>query len=108
MPFPSLTNEQFLPPAIAAELDDLQIQLAGFLSREHKENGKHSDVTADSVTTTGDVSVGGDLTATDDATITDDLTVSGDLFVTGDVKLSAGLALPTEDNVSVPGISPGD
>lgn len=53
MPFPNETYLQFFRNTatwIAQEFEHLYAQLAGYLSREHKDDGSHASVTADDVT----------------------------------------------------------
>jgi hypothetical protein len=59
MPFP---GETFLDRirstlgTVSAEFEHLYAQLEGYLRTEHKDDGSHGDLTADSVTVAGDVS----------------------------------------------------
>lgn len=63
MPFPSGTYIlQIGDGATRSELEQFYSLLQGYLSAEHKEDGSHSAITADSVTTTGDVTSGWDGT----------------------------------------------
>jgi hypothetical protein len=59
MPFPSLTFANLLENATRAELEQLVSLFVGYLSAQHKEDGSHSDITADSVTVAGDVTATG-------------------------------------------------
>lgn len=61
MPYPTLTFPQMLDNATRQELDQFISLLQGYLSAEHKDDGTHSAVTADSVDVDEDVTVGGDL-----------------------------------------------
>lgn len=99
MSYPAVSFADWLSNATREELEQLTALLQGYLSVEHNEEGKHTAITATSVTTTGDATIGGD------ASIGDDLTVTGDLFVAGEFKLSKGLALAGEDSVTTPGSS---
>lgn len=68
MPYPSLTFADLLTQATRAELEHLVSLLQGYLSEQHKEDGSHSDITADSVDVSGDLSVDGTITADADGT----------------------------------------
>lgn len=70
MPFPSETFLEFIRQRdghLSQEFEHFYAQLEGYLRTEHKEDGSHSDVHADSVTATGDIAAGGDLSAQDGA-----------------------------------------
>lgn len=71
---------------------------SGYLSVEHKEDGSHSAVTADSVTTTGDISVGGDLEVDGDANVDGTVTADADGHPVsiGPVNSGAGLDMSQE------------
>jgi hypothetical protein len=63
LPFPGgtyLTQIAQLGSKVAAEFDQLYALFEGYLRVQHKEDGTHAALTADSVTVTGDVSVDGD------------------------------------------------
>ena len=64
MPFPSGTYIlQIGDGATRAELEQFYSLLAGYLSKEHKDDGSHSAVTADAVDVSGNLSVDGTITA---------------------------------------------
>jgi hypothetical protein len=70
MAYPSVTFRDILSASTLQELDQLCSLLQGYLSSQHKADGSHSAVTADTVTatsmtTTGDLSVGDDLAVAD-------------------------------------------
>jgi hypothetical protein len=50
MPFPGVTYGQFLDNATAEELQQFAALIEGYLRKEHKDDGSHGDVTADSLT----------------------------------------------------------
>ena len=52
MPFPGLTFNDMLPPNIRQEFEQFTSLLHGYLGDQHKDNGSHKDVTADSVAST--------------------------------------------------------
>lgn len=83
--YPSLTFATLLSHFTRTELEQLISLLQGYLSVEHKEDGTHSAITADSVTVTGDVTSEGD--GTFDGNVTAD--ADGDPAVLG--TLGAGL-----------------
>lgn len=70
MPYPSLTFANLLESATRTELEQFVSLLQGYLSEQHKDDGSHSAVTADSVDVSGDATVGGDLDV--DGTVTAD------------------------------------
>lgn len=51
MAWPSVTWGNLLPAAVRQELEQFAALLQGYLSSQHKDDGSHSDITADSVTT---------------------------------------------------------
>lgn len=53
MSFPTLTNPDWLENAPREELEALVSQITGFLRKDHKSNGHHGDIEADSVTSSG-------------------------------------------------------
>ena len=63
MAYPSLTFAELLSSATRAELEQFVSLLQGYLSQQHKEDGSHSDVTADSLDVSGDISADGTITA---------------------------------------------
>lgn len=75
MAFPTETFLQYIRTAfdfVAQEFEHFYAQLEGYLRVEHREDGTHTAVTADSLATTGDVTVGGDLDVTGTVTADDD------------------------------------
>lgn len=75
MPYPSVTFGQFLQNATKQEMEQFAALLQGYLSREHDEEGHHTDITATSVTVTGDIEAEGDVTA-DDATFAGNVSIN--------------------------------
>lgn len=63
MPYPSLTYENLLDNLTRAELQELVALIQGYLSQQHKEDGSHADVTADSLEVAGDGTFDGNVTA---------------------------------------------
>lgn len=66
MPFPSptfLNQIRGVLGFVAGEFEHFYAQLEGYLRKEHKDDGSHGDVTAQSVVVANDVTAGGDLTA---------------------------------------------
>jgi hypothetical protein len=61
MPYPSLTFTQLLNNATKMELEQLIALFQGYLSAQHKDDGSHGDVTADSLDVETDITAGGDL-----------------------------------------------
>lgn len=59
MPFPTLTFAEMLSNSTREELQQLLALLEGYLRVEHDDSGRHTDVTADSVTVEGNVEAGG-------------------------------------------------
>lgn len=57
-----------LPQEVLDELDQHNATLSGYLDEQHKEDGSHGNITADSVAVTGGVTAGGDVTAEGNAT----------------------------------------
>ena len=103
MAFPSGSYLSEVGGRIRDEFESLYSLVQGWLGVEHKSDGTHADVTADTVTTTGTITVGTtlttpDLTVTYDATITDDLAVLGDANVRA--RLSSG-ANATANTISI-------
>lgn len=90
MPYPSLTFAQLLDNATREELEQFVALLQGYLSSEHKDDGSHSDLTADSVTVAGDVTATGD--GSFDGTVTAD--ADGMAVVIGDVSDDTGISAP--------------
>lgn len=92
MAFPSGTYLEFIQSIgqyIADEFLHLYAQLEGYLRVEHKENGAHAAITADSLTTTGNVTAV-DGTFSGDVTVSDRFTHEGllDQNATTDVSVS--------------------
>jgi hypothetical protein len=82
VPYPGETYvEQIRNSAIADEFRHLYAQLVGFLSKEHKHDGKHADVNADSVT----------VTENDDTGATGEVHADGDQHSLGAVKIEDDL-----------------
>jgi hypothetical protein len=52
---------------VADEFEQLYSLLVGYLSVEHKDDGTHSNITADSLTVAGDVTVSGSVTTSGNA-----------------------------------------
>ena len=76
MSFPTLTNPEWLENATREELEALISQIQGYLNIEHKSDGSHEHVTADSVTVNetatgagGTVSAEKNITADSDGTL---------------------------------------
>lgn len=64
MPFPAGTYiNQIVDPAVRAEFEQLYSLYFGYLSQEHKDDGSHGAITADSATVTGDGTFDGNVTA---------------------------------------------
>ena len=80
MPYPTLTFPQQLPEQLRWELELLLAQIQGYLSHEHKGDGSHGDVTADSATVAGAVSAGGAVTATGAVSADDGAVLLEDFF----------------------------
>jgi hypothetical protein len=98
MSWPRVTFRSELPPTTRKELDLNNARLRGWQSNEHKSNGSHADITADSLVVTGDAEFEGPVTLDDDLTVTGDTTLTGDatvhnLDVLGYLSLVKGLAL---------------
>lgn len=60
MPYPSYNALDAFTPDQAIQLQQFAAYLIGYLLKEHKDDGSHSDIHADSVTGAGDVEAGGD------------------------------------------------
>jgi hypothetical protein len=73
--YPSVTFTEILSASTRQELEQFTALLQGYLSQQHKEDGSHEDVTADTLETTGAAEIGGALT------VADTLTVDGELSV---------------------------
>jgi hypothetical protein len=85
MPFPSPTViEQIRGGPERDEWAHLYAQIEGYLRKEHKENGAHADVTADSLTVDGDATVTGDLS------VEGGLDVEAGSVALGDIPAAAG------------------
>ncbi len=72
MGYPTVTyREQFgkIGQLLIDELDQLVAQIQGFLSKEHKSTGAHSDITADSITVTGNVDIAGTTSIGENLTV---------------------------------------
>jgi len=83
MPYPTFNALRAFTANQARELEQFVSYLFGFLSFQHKDDGSHSAVTADSVTTpTATIT---DLTATDatvrDLTVTEQVTIDGPVTI---------------------------
>lgn len=63
MAYPSVTFRDFLENATVQELDQLCSLLQGYLNLQHKADGSHRAITADSVSSDGAGTFGGDVTA---------------------------------------------
>jgi len=79
MPYPSVTWTNILPPAVRQEAEQFAALTQGYLSVEHKDDGSHRNITADSIVTTGDITAGGDLIGEADLEIAGDGAFGGDL-----------------------------
>jgi hypothetical protein len=53
MPLPSVTFRSELDPIVRKELDQLDGEITEYLLQEHDDDGKHTHITADSITVTG-------------------------------------------------------
>lgn len=100
MAFPTLTNPDWLENSTREELESLIIQVNGYLSQEHKSDGSHGDLTADSVDVENDAAVGGNLAVVGNTTVTGNLTVEGLTELNGSLEVADGVAFPGEDNVT--------
>lgn len=87
MPFPNFSFLQELPTQVARELSGFAARLFGWLSAQHKEDGSHGAMTADSLTltadtvtgATGDIDSGGgsiNMTGTDASSVGGDFTAN--------------------------------
>lgn len=94
MPYPSETYLNMLRSIgtyVPNEFESLYAQLEGYLTIEHKDDGSHSAITADSLTLAAD----GALTLEDGSTLSvveDVPTVTGDFNVTGDLDVAGALS----------------
>lgn len=95
MSYPAVTFAQLLENSTREELEQLTALLQGYLSVEHNEEGKHTAVTATSITTTGAVTVGGALNVSG-ATVIGDLSAAA---LTG----SEGVVLTGTETEAQPG-----
>lgn len=69
MPFPTLTFAEMLSNSTREELQQMLALFEGYLRVQHKDDGSHSDITADSITVTDDApGATGDVTADGDGT----------------------------------------
>lgn len=68
---------------LVEELDSLVARIVGSWNIEHKPDGSHKSVNADSIVSTGDIDAGGELTATGE----DEHLVGGPLSVDDDVYI---------------------
>lgn len=103
MSYPNLTYAELLDNATREELEALIALFQGYLDVEHNERGRHTDITAHSVTltkdaatgTTGDATIGGDLevagrtTLGDGSGLTDPPTLAGSLSMSGKLDIAA-------------------
>lgn len=98
MALPSLAFLEQLDEPLTTILKKFSAALNTFLKQEHKDDGTHSDVTADSIVVT-------DLTAENETvtalTVTGDLQVSGNLGVTGAVNAGSVVTSTVLANSSV-------
>jgi len=79
MAFPSVTWSQLLEPGARQEAEQFAALVQGYLSVQHKDDGSHGDITADSLTVTGDATIDGDITGGADLTIAGDAAIGGDI-----------------------------
>lgn len=69
MAWPSVTFPMILTPETRQELEQLCALLQGYLAQQHKDDGSHGDITADSLEVSGNAEIGGDLTVEGDVTL---------------------------------------
>lgn len=81
MAFPAVTWANLLDPGTRQEAEQFASLVQGYLSTQHKDDGSHGDITADSLTTTGDITAGGDLIGEADLSIAGDAAIVGDATV---------------------------
>jgi hypothetical protein len=55
MPFPSFNSVQEFTAAAGGQIQQFVSYLFGWLSKEHKDDGSHGDITGDSLTLTGNI-----------------------------------------------------
>jgi hypothetical protein len=99
MPYPNETwiaNFSDALTWVTQELRAYYAQMTGYLGVEHKEDGTHSAITADSITVTGDVTVDGD--GTFDGNVTAD--ADGDPAVLGTLGAGLGTGLDLTNGAS--------
>jgi hypothetical protein len=56
MPFPSFNSVQEFTASAGGQIQQFVSYLFGWLSKEHKDDGSHGDITGDSLTLTGNIS----------------------------------------------------
>lgn len=89
-------------------IDELSAEITSYLSQQHKNDGSHAAVTADSLVVSGNVSVAGTvtlatavittLTATNETVAT--LHVTGVSTLDGDVKVTTRMISPFDDGLT--------
>lgn len=84
MPFPTFNALHAFTPEQAREIEQYVSYVVGYLSEQHKDDGSHGAVTADSVTATGAGTFDGNVTAdADDNGGTDASPLDGGRVITG-------------------------
>ncbi len=57
----TLPKAKALGGRVVEQLDDILAQFSGLWNVQHKDDGSHGDITADSIVVSGDLTVGGDI-----------------------------------------------
>lgn len=78
MPFPTLTFPQVLENATRAEFEAFLSLLVGWLRAQHKDDGSHGAITADSVAVSGAVTIGTTLAVVGTGSFNDNVTADAD------------------------------
>ncbi len=91
MPFPSITYLDQLIGTVRDEFLHLYAQIEGWLRKEHKDDGSHGDISADSVTTDGTVTATGETHTFGPITITTG-TGGGQITISDTWRIQRGVA----------------
>jgi hypothetical protein len=99
-------DAQNVGDATADQFQRTHAAIGAWSDVEHTDDGRHGDITADSIAVSGDATVGGDLAVGGDGAIGGDLTVGGDGAIGGDLDVGGAVSA---DGLDVTGdVSAGD
>jgi hypothetical protein len=69
VPYPAVTFAEILSQSTRQELEFFVSLLQGYLSQEHDENGRHTDITADSLVVDEAIEAGGEVSVSDGSVV---------------------------------------